>query len=126
MMIKTILLRFGVMVWNEKNNEKWTTKYVNEKNWEFIDTEIAFPNRSNCHKNHTNPELLITIHNENLTRTSNPKIDQPITIHIKTRLIEPNKLIDIEKYIYQIGSLPAPSRTSQLKLLLFIDLCSIN
>jgi len=98
-------LRFGKMVWNEKNNEKWTTKYVNEKDWTFFDTEIAFPPRSYCHKHRANPELLITIHNENLTGTVNPKIDQAITIHIRADLIEQEKLFDLENYIVQVGAI---------------------
>ena len=98
-------LGFGKMVWNEKNNEKWTTKYANKENWTFFDTEIAFPTRSHCHKNGGNPELFITVHNENLTGTNAPQIDQAISIHIRTTLVKPDKLISLEKNIHQIGSL---------------------
>jgi hypothetical protein len=98
-------LRFGKMLWNKKDNEKWTTKYANENNWTFFDTEIAYPTRSHCHKNHSNPDLFITIHNENLTNTNDPKINQSITIHIRTSLIVPNKLNELEKNITQIGEL---------------------
>jgi len=75
-------LQFGRMIWNEKNNEKWTTKYANEKNWTFFDTEIAFPTRSNCAKNGGNPDLFISVSNENLTGNKKPIIDQAIAIHL--------------------------------------------
>ena len=96
-------LRFGRMIWNEKSNEKWTTKYVNEKGWTFFDTEIAFPTRSYCHKNGANPLIFITVENQNLTKSDNPYIDQAVTIHIKTNLIDKSELMEIEKYIDQIG-----------------------
>lgn len=98
-------LSFDRMIWNEINNEKWTTKYVNEDGWTFFNTEIAFPTRSYCHKNNITPDLLITIHNENLNSLQEPIIDQAITIHIKTHLINSKNLIELEKYIYQIGLL---------------------
>ncbi len=96
-------LRFGKMIWNEENNKKWTTKYSNEENWEFFDTEISYPSRSNCHKNNTNPELLITIHNEDLNHSKENIINQSITIHIQTKIITIEKLKAIEEYIYKIG-----------------------
>ncbi len=98
-------LGFGKMVWNEKNNEKWTTKYANEEHWTFFDTEVAFPTRSHCHKNGGNPEIFITIQNQNLTGNHNPKIDQAISIHIRTTLITADKLISLEENIHKIGSL---------------------
>ena len=57
------------------------------------------------HKHGTNPDLLIIIHNENLTKTENPKIDQVMTIHIRTTLIHEAKLANIEKCITEIGHL---------------------
>jgi hypothetical protein len=78
---------------------------VNEKDWIFFDTEIAFPSRSYCHKNDTNPELLITIHDNNLSGTTNPKINQAITIHIRTDVVPIEKLPDLEKKIEDLGSI---------------------
>ncbi|MEZ4841911.1 MAG: hypothetical protein R2821_10505 [Flavobacteriaceae bacterium] len=98
-------LRFGRMIWNEKNNQKWTTKYSGETNWTFFDTEIAFPTRSNCHKKKTNPKLFITIHNENLTETKNPIINQSLTIHIVSDLLKESDLPKLEMQIEQIGEL---------------------
>ena len=98
-------LRFGRMIWNEKNNEKWTTKYSSEKKWTFFDTEISFPTRSNCAKNNIDPELFITINNENLTESRAPLIDQAITIHIRTHLIDKSKLTEIEKSIFELADL---------------------
>lgn len=87
----------------KKITKKWTTKYSNEENWEFFDTEISYPSRSNCHKNNTNPELLITIHNEDLNHSKENIINQSITIHIQTKIITIEKLKAIEEYIYKIG-----------------------
>ena len=99
------VLRFGRMIWNDKNNEKWTTKYSNEKKWVFFNTEISFPTRSKCAKNGINPELFITIHNQNLTGSPDPLIDQAITIHIRTYLIDKNKLTEIENNVLELTSL---------------------
>ena len=98
-------LKFGRMIWNEKNNKKWTTKYSDKEKWTFFDTEIVFPTRSNCHKNKINPKLFISVHNENLTETENPIVDQSITIHIHSDLLEKDKLIKIEEQIEKIGYL---------------------
>ncbi len=99
-------LRFGRMVWNDKNNKKWTTKYCNEERWTFFDTEIAFPTRSFCHKNRgTNPDILIIVKNENLTKTEQPLIDQSITIHIATHLIHEKELALIENEIKKLSVL---------------------
>jgi hypothetical protein len=98
-------LRFGRMIWNEKNNEKWTTKYCKESNWTFFDTEIAFPTRSQCAKNRVNPDLLITVHNQNLSGSENPIINQAITIHIGTHLINETELIKIENIIFELAKL---------------------
>ena len=47
-------LPFGRMIWNFSNNEKWTTKYKVGKDavagWEFYDTEIWTPPKSECFK----------------------------------------------------------------------------
>ncbi|MBA6316798.1 hypothetical protein [Cellulophaga baltica] len=98
-------LRFGRMIWNESNNKKWTTKYADKEKWTFFDTEIAFPTRSNCHKNNINPKLFISVHNENLTEKEKTNIDQSITIHIENNLIEKSSLIGIEKQVEKIGEL---------------------
>ena len=99
-------LRFGRMIWNVKNNEKWTTKYCNEKKWTFFDTEIAFPTRSFCHKNRgTNPDLLIIVKNENLTKTEKPQIDQSLTIHIGTHLISEKEIHLIENVVNELSEL---------------------
>jgi hypothetical protein len=97
--------RFGQMIWNSENNKKWTTKYINEENWTFFNTEIAIPTRSYCQKNQINPELLITVQNENLSRNCDLKIDQGMSIHILAQLVLPEELIRIEQQIKQIGSL---------------------
>lgn len=93
------------MVWSEKNNIKWTTKFAKEKGWKFFDTEVAFPTRSHCHKHRTVPDLFITIHNVNLGNNEKPPVDQAITIHLRTNIISLEKLKVIEKSIYQIGAL---------------------
>lgn len=98
-------LRFGRMIWNEDNNKKWTTKYSEKAKWTFFDTEITFPTRSNCHKNNTNPKLFISVHNENLTETKNPKIDQAITIHINSDLLVKGNLHQVEEQVEKIGEL---------------------
>ena len=98
-------LRFGRMIWNESNNEKWTTKYSDKEKWTFFDTEIAFPTRSNCRKNNVNPEILISVHNENLTKTENPLIDQAITIHISSDLLEKDMLSKIDEQVEKIGQI---------------------
>ncbi|HMH11317.1 MAG TPA: hypothetical protein VK553_11435 [Candidatus Nitrosopolaris rasttigaisensis] len=45
-------LPFGRMIWNLKNNQKWTTKYrIGEDvvtNWHFYSTEIWSPSKSDC------------------------------------------------------------------------------
>lgn len=96
-------LRFGRMIWSEPNNKKWTTKYANEKQWKFFSTEIAYPTRNACEKNNINPELLITINNENLLDNDNQQSDQAVTIHINTKLVDENKMLELEKSIKKIG-----------------------
>lgn len=96
-------VRFGKMAWNSSNNKKWTTKYADQSDWKFFSTEIAHPTRSACQKNKLNPELLIFVGNENLLDTDDPVIDQSITIHINTRLIEERDLAELEKHILKIG-----------------------
>lgn len=98
-------LRFGRMIWNENNNKKWTTKHSEKEKWTFFDTEIAFPTRSNCHKNNINPKLFLSVHNENLTRTENPIIDQALTIHINSVLLGKENLTKIEEQVEKIGQL---------------------
>ncbi len=92
-------LRFGKITYNEKNNEKWATKYVNEPNWTFFDTEIVFPTFSFCDKNNVNPDIYIKVTNENITGSENPKINQSLIILFKTKLADNNKLKTIEKNI---------------------------
>ena len=98
-------LRFGKMVWNHHNNEKWTTKYANEERWTFFDTEIAFPTRSHCHKNGGNPDLMIIVKNENLSGIIPPTANQSITIHIKSNIIDQKKLAIIDDVIIEIAKM---------------------
>jgi hypothetical protein len=98
-------LRFGRMIWNDKNNEKWTTKYCKENNWTFFDTEIAFPTRSQCAKNGCNPDLFITVHNQNLSESENPLVNQAITIHIGTHLTDEPELKKIEDSVSELAKL---------------------
>lgn len=95
-------LRFGRMVWNDNNNEKWTTKYCKETNWTFFDTEIAFPTRSQCAKNGGNPDLFITVHNQNLTENEAPLVNQAISIHIGIHLIDESELNRIENSLKEL------------------------
>jgi hypothetical protein len=92
-------LRFGRMIYNEKSNEKWTTKYINETNWTFFDTEIVFPTFTYCEKNKVHPDIFIKISNENLTGSAQPKINQSLIILFKTKLADDDKLKIIEHNI---------------------------
>lgn len=92
-------LRFGRMMYNEKNNEKWTTKYANEPNHTFFDTEIVVPTFAHCEKHKTNPDLFIKVANENLTGSAQPKMNQSLIILFKTTLADQNKLKTIEESI---------------------------
>ena len=92
-------LRFGKMAFNEKNNEKWTTKYANEPNWTFFDTEIVYPTFSFCEKHRVHPDIFIKITNENLTVKTQPKINQSIIILFKKKLVDSKRLISLEKNI---------------------------
>jgi hypothetical protein len=96
-------LRFGRMIYNEKNNEKWATKYVNEPNWTYFDTEIVYPTFNYCDKNKVNPDIFIKITNENLTGTVEPEINQSIILLFKTQLVDDDKLKLIEKNIDKLG-----------------------
>jgi hypothetical protein len=92
-------LRFGRMTYNDKNNEKWTTKYVNEPNWTYFDTEIVFPTFSYCEKNKVDPDIFIKVSNENLTGSKKPKVNQSLIILFKTKLADYDKLKIIEQNI---------------------------
>lgn len=96
-------LRFGRMAYNEKNNEKWATKYINEPNWTYFETEIVFPTFSYCEKNKVNPDIFIKVSNENLTGSENPKINQSLIILFKTKLANNDKLRTIERNIETLG-----------------------
>ena len=99
-------LRFGRMIWNIKDNKKWTTKYSNEKNWTFFDTEIAHPSRSFCDKNKgVNPDWLIFVKNENLTENHEPQINQSISIHVGVHLITENQIPIINNTISELSKL---------------------
>jgi hypothetical protein len=97
-------LRFGRMIYNEINNEKWTTKYINEPNWTFFDTEIVHPTFSYCEKNKVDPDIFIKISNENLTGSAKPKINQSLIILFKTKLVDSIKLKGIEHNIETLSS----------------------
>lgn len=60
-------LGFGRMKWNRENNLNWTTKYSNSQNAddrvEFFSTEIWAPSWKYCCDNGKNPELFISIYN---------------------------------------------------------------
>ncbi len=97
-------LRFGQMIYNEKNNKKWTTKYIKEPNWTYFDTEIVFPTFSYCEKNKVNPDIFIKVTNENLTGSAHPKINQSLIVLFKTKLADNNKLKTIEQNIQALSS----------------------
>ena len=98
-------LRFGRMIYNEKNNEKWTTKYVNEPNRTYFDTEIVFPTFSYCETNKVHPDIFIKVSNENLTGSAQPKINQSLIILFKTKLADNNKLKTIEQNIEKLSDI---------------------
>jgi hypothetical protein len=58
-------LPFGRMVWNEKNNVKWTSKYKQGEDkidqLEFFDTEFWMPSWSLCDKLKTHPNLFMQV-----------------------------------------------------------------
>ncbi len=92
-------VRFGKMIWNEENNKKWTTKYCKEKDCLFFDAEISYPSRNTCRKTNQKPLLLIIVHNENLGGSKNPNVEQSLTIHINSLIINKEELAEIERHI---------------------------
>ena len=47
-----------------------------------------------------NPDLFITVHNQNFTESEVPLVNQAITIHIGIHLINQTKLNKMENNIY--------------------------
>jgi len=58
-------LSFGRMVWSEKNNIKWTSKYKSGENkienLEFSDTEFWAPSWTICDKENISPSIFIKV-----------------------------------------------------------------
>jgi len=68
-------LPFGRMIWNLKNNEKWTTKYKVGKDavdkWQFYDTEIWSPPKTDCFKgSFIAPNIFIKVDDHSTLETS--------------------------------------------------------
>ena len=84
-------LGFGRMKWNEENNLKWTTKYrseaYNDKELQFLGTEIWAPDWNQCSKTGKTPEVFIQIyHYPNLK-----KIREGIVIAMPQSIVKKNE-----------------------------------
>ena len=98
-------LGFGRMKWNEENNLKWTKKYrskeYNDKELQFLGTEIWTPDWNQCYKTGKTPEIFIQVyHYPNLE-----KIREGIVIAIPQRIVNKNESIiksSLEKIMEKI------------------------
>jgi len=94
---ETNWLGFGRMKWNEKNNIKWTTKYINEKRRDqlpqFSHTEIWAPDWNRVCDNGMPPDIFIQLYNFPTLEN----IQEGIVIAMPRSLYHKNKvLVDTE------------------------------
>ncbi|GAB6197444.1 hypothetical protein PAGU2595_027740 [Lysobacter xanthus] len=54
-------LPFGRMVWNAKNNEKWTEKYASEPGVQFSGTEVWVPDWNTVWKQEVPPDVFVRV-----------------------------------------------------------------
>ena len=78
-------LPFGRMVWNAKNNEKWTEKFANDEGVEFYGTEAWAPDWNTTWKQEVAPDVFLRVE-----RPMHLSVQQALTLAVREPLYTPN------------------------------------